>query len=297
VKVAVSGASGFLGSALVPALEADGHEVVRLVRRPPTSAAEVEWNPEAGTVDAGRLAGVDGVVHLSGATIGRRWTRARMAEIRASRIETTRLLSETIASLDPRPAVLVCAGGIGIYGDRGDEILTEESSLGSGFAAEVGKDWEEAAGPARAAGVRVVSFRQGVVLGRGEGSFLDRLLTPFKLGLGGRIGSGRQWLSWVELGDLVEAYRAALTGELSGALNLVAPNPVKNEQLTKALGEALHRPTIVPFPAIAARTVFGQMGEEVLLGSQRALPARLLDTGFTFRYPDLGSALERALGE
>jgi uncharacterized protein (TIGR01777 family) len=193
--------------------------------------------------------------------------------------------------------VLVCAGGIGIYGDRGDEILTEESSLGSGFAAEVGKDWEEAAGPARAAGVRVVSFRQGVVLGRGEGSFLDRLLTPFKLGLGGRIGSGRQWLSWVELGDLVEAYRAALTGELSGALNLVAPNPVKNEQLTKALGEALHRPTIVPFPAIAARTVFGQMGEEVLLGSQRALPARLLDTGFTFRYPDLGSALERALGE
>jgi hypothetical protein len=240
---------------------------------------------------------VDGAVHVSGASIGRRWTAARKAEILSSRVDTTRLLSETLTQLDPRPSVLVSAGGIGIYGSRGDEILTEESTLGDGFAADVGKAWEEAADPARAAGIRVVSFRQGVVLGRGKGSFLGRLLTPFRLGVGGRVGSGKQWLSWVGLDDLVAAYKLALTGDLAGAFNLVSPNPVTNAQFTKAFGKAIRRPTVFPLPALAVRSLFGQMGDEVLLGSQRALPARLLGAGFTFRYPHLPEALERALAE
>lgn len=296
MRLVVTGASGLLGSALTPALEADGHEVLRLVRHAATSAAEIEWNPAAGTIDAEALAGVDAAVHLSGATIGRRWTSSRKAEILASRVDTTRLLSETLARVEPRPAALVSAGGVGIYGDRGDEILTEESGLGDGFLAEIGKAWEEAAQPARAAGVRIVSFRQGVVLTR-RGGILGRLLTPFKLGVGGRVGSGRQWWSWVALDDLVDAFRLALTSDLAGPVNLVSPNPVTNRQFTDALGRAVRRPTIFPFPAVVAKTVFGEMGGEVLLGGQRVLPARLLDAGFSFGLPDLSSALERALAE
>jgi uncharacterized protein (TIGR01777 family) len=297
MRIAVSGASGLIGSALVPALEQDGHTVLRLVRRAATGPGEVEWSPSERRLDAAALLGVDAAVNLSGATIGRRWTSARKQEIRASRVDTTRLLAETLSQLESRPAALVSTGGIGIYGDRGDEILTEESGLGSGFLADVGKAWEEAAEPARAAGIRVVSFRQGVVLARGGGSILDRMWTPFKLGVGGRIGSGKQWLSWVALADLVDAYRLALTSDLSGAFNLVAPNPVTNAQFTKAFGRAIRRPTIFPLPSVGARTVFGEMGDEVLLGSQRALPARLLDAGFAFRYPDLDEALARAVAD
>lgn len=292
----VTGASGLLGSALVPALEADGHEVLRLVRRPPQGAREVAWDPARGTIDANSLAGVEVAVNLSGATIGRRWSVARKAEIRGSRVDSTRLLSRTLATLDPRPSALISAGGVGIYGDRGDEILTEESELGEGFLPEVGKAWEEAADPARAAGIRVVHFRQGVVLTR-RGGILERLLTPFRLGVGGRVGNGRQWWSWVALDDLVEAYRFALAGELTGAVNLLSPNPVTNVQFTRALGRALRRPTIFPFPAVAARAVFGEMGEEVLLGSQRALPKRLVDAGFAFRHGELAEALTRALAD
>lgn len=292
----VTGASGLLGSALVPALEADGHEVLRLVRRPPQGAREVAWDPARGTIDANSLAGVEVAVNLSGATIGRRWSVARKAEIRGSRVDSTRLLSRTLATLDPRPSALISAGGVGIYGDRGDEILTEESELGEGFLPEVGKAWEEAADPARAAGIRVVHFRQGVVLTR-RGGILERLLTPFRLGVGGRVGNGRQWWSWVALDDLVEAYRFALAGELAGAVNLLSPNPVTNVQFTRALGRALRRPTIFPFPAVAARAVFGEMGEEVLLGSQRALPKRLVDAGFAFRHGELAEALTRALAD
>lgn len=292
----VTGASGLLGSALVPALEADGHEVLRLVRRPPQGAREVAWDPARGTIDANSLAGVEVAVNLSGATIGHRWSVARKAEIRGSRVDSTRLLSRTLATLDPRPSALISAGGVGIYGDRGDEILTEESELGEGFLPEVGKAWEEAADPARAAGIRVVHFRQGVVLTR-RGGILERLLTPFRLGVGGRVGNGRQWWSWVALDDLVEAYRFALAGELTGAVNLLSPNPVTNVQFTRALGRALRRPTIFPFPAVAARAVFGEMGEEVLLGSQRALPKRLVDAGFAFRHGELAEALTRALAD
>jgi uncharacterized protein len=267
--------------------------VLRLVRHQ-AGAEEVAWNPQAGTIDAAALAGIDGAVNLSGATIGRRWTAARKAEILDSRVQSTRLLSETMASLEPRPSVLVCAGGIGIYGDRGDEILTEESELGSGFLADVGKAWEQACEPARESAIRVVNLRAGIVLSR-EGGALDRLLLPFRLGLGGRVGSGKQWWSWLELGDLVAAIRFSLEGDIAGPINLVSPNPVTNAQFTKALGKALGRPTLFPFPSFAARAMFGEMADEALLTGQRALPARLLEAGFGFELAELGPALERAL--
>ncbi len=298
MKIAVTGASGLIGSALVPALEASGHEVVRLVRHEPREPKEIAWDPAAGSIDAERLAGMDAVVNLSGATIGRRWTAARKREILASRVDSTTLLAETLAALEPRPRpkVLVCAGGVGIYGDRGDEILTEESELGTGFLTEVGAAWEAAAEPARAAGIRVVNFRQGIVLSR-KGGALARLLTPFRLGVGGRVGSGRQWWSWVSLDDLVGAYRFALDGGLEGPVNLVSPSPATNAQFVKALGRALGRPTVFPLPAVAVKTLFGEMGDGALLQGQRALPARLLEAGFTFRYAELDAAFERALAE
>jgi uncharacterized protein (TIGR01777 family) len=294
VKIVVSGASGLLGSALVPALEADGHDVVRLVRREPADEREVAWNPAAGTIDPEALAGADAVVNLSGTNLDTRWTEKRKREIVESRVDTTSLLARTIASAEPKPSVFVVAGGTGIYGDRGDEILTEDSSLGSGFLADLGQAWEAAAAPAREAGVRTVNFRQGVVLSR-EGGALAKMLTPFKLGLGGRVGSGRQWWSWVSLDDVVAAYRRALTGDLEGPFNLASPNPARSAQFTKALGRALGRPTIFPLPGLAVKAVFGERGEAVLLEGQRALPARLLDDGFSFAYPDLDQALERAL--
>ena len=296
MRIAVSGASGLIGSALVPSLEAAGHDVVRLVRRRAASARELEWDPAAGTLDATALAGIEGAVHLSGATIGRRWTKARKAEIRESRVKSTAFLSETLASVEPQPSVLVCAGGVGIYGDRGDEILTEDSELGSGFLSEVGRAWEGACEPARTAGLRVVNLRGGIVLSR-QGGALARLLTPFRLGLGGRVGSGRQWWSWIAIDDLVRAIRFALEGTLAGPLNVVSPNPVTNAQFAKALGKALGRPTVFPFPAFAAKAIFGEMAEEALLTGQRALPARLLDAGFDFDYPHVGTALEHALSD
>jgi uncharacterized protein (TIGR01777 family) len=293
MKIAVSGASGLIGSALVPALEAAGHDVLRLVRRQ-AGAGEVAWNPQAGTIDTAALTGIEGAVNLSGATVGRRWTAARKAEILDSRVQSTRLLSETMASLEPHPSVLVCAGGIGIYGDRGDEILTEESELGSGFLADVGKAWEQACEPARESAIRVVNLRAGIVLSR-EGGALDRLLLPFRLGLGGRVGSGKQWWSWLALDDLVAAIRFALEGDIAGPINLVSPNPVTNTQFTTALGRALGRPTVLPFPSFAARALFGEMAEEALLTGQRALPARLLDAGFEFVLPVIDAALEQVL--
>lgn len=297
MKIAVSGASGFIGSALVPALASAGHEVVRIVRLRPAGPGEIEWDPAAGSIDAAALAGVDAIVNLSGATIGRRWTDERKQEIRDSRVDSTRLLAETAAALEPRPRVLVCAGGAGIYGDRGDEILTEESELGTGFLAEVGRAWEAAAEPAREAGIRVVNFRQGIVLAKEEGA-LARMLTPFRLGVGGRIGSGKQWWSWIALDDLVAAYLFVLErDDLAGPVDLTSPNPVTNSRFTSALGDVLRRPTVLPVPAVAIRMLFGEMGDAALLQGQRALPARLLDADFSFAYEDVGRALTHALRE
>lgn len=294
MKVVVSGASGLIGSALVPALRGAGHDVVTLVRRTASGPDEIHWSPASGTLDPSALAGADAIVNLSGATIGRRWNEQRKAEILSSRVGTTGLLARTAAALEPQPSVFLCAGGVGIYGDRGDEILTEESQPGSGFLADVGRAWEAAAQPARDAGIRVVTFRQGIVLSQ-DGGALERLILPFKLGLGGRVGSGKQWWAWIGLDDVVGAYRFALESDLSGPVNLVSPNPATNRQLVKALGRTLHRPTVIPLPAFAVKTAFGEMGEELLLEGQRALPARLLDAGFAFEFPDLDNAFKRAL--
>ena len=295
MKVAVSGASGLIGSALVPALETAGHEVVRLVRRDAQAPNEIAWDPDAGTIDAHSLSGVDAIVTLSGENLGKRWTQKRKAEIIQSRVATAGLLARTAAELDPRPSAFVSAGGVGIYGDRGDEILTEESTLGGGFLGEVGKAWEAAAQPARDAGIRVVNFRQGIVLSRAGGA-LERMLTPFKLGVGGRVGSGRQWWAWIALDDLVAAYRFVVESELAGPVNITSPNPATNEQFVRALGKALGRPTVFPAPGFAIKAAFGEMGETMLLEGQRALPARLLAAGFQFTQPDVGIALERAVG-
>jgi uncharacterized protein (TIGR01777 family) len=294
MKIAISGASGLIGSALVPALESDGNEVVRLVRREPVGPQEAAWDPVAGTIEEAALEGVEAIVNLSGATIGKRWTESRRREILESRVKATELLARTAARLEPRPAVMVTAGGIGIYGDRGDEVLTEESELGSGFLADVAKAHETAADPAREAGTRVVSLRQGIVLSKGGGA-LQKMLTPFKLGLGGRVGSGKQWWSWVSLQDVVSAYRFVLAGDLAGGINLTSPNPATSAQFTKALGKALGRPTVFPLPEVAVRSMFGDMGVGTLLEGQRALPARLLDAGFEFAHPEINAALRAAV--
>ena len=293
MKIVISGASGLIGSALVPALRAEGHDVIRLVRREAAAGDEVSWSPAAVDIDASGLQGIDAIVNLSGENIGQRWSESKKREILESRTTATGLLARTAASLDPRPSVFVCAGGIGIYGDRGDEIVTEESTLGTGFEADVGRAWEAAAEPAREAGIRVVNFRQGLVVAKEDGA-LRRMLLPFKLGLGGRVGSGRQWWTWVALGDLTAAYAFVLSAELDGAVNVCAPNPVTSEQFTDALGQALRRPTILPAPAFAIRTLFGEMSDVILKG-RRALPARLLEAGFEFSAPTIDVALARAL--
>ena len=291
VRVLVGGASGLIGSALVPAFRAAGHDVVRLVRREPAGADEVRWDPAAEHLDAAALTGVAAIVNLSGENLGQRWTASRKREILESRVSATSLLARAVAAVEPRPAVLLNASAVGAYGNRGDEILTEASERGTGFLADVVRAWEEAADPARDAGVRVVHFRQGIVLS----ALVQRMLLPFRLGLGGRIGSGKQWWSWVSLGDLTAGYVHALESDLAGVVNLTSPNPVTNAQLTKALGKALNRPTVVPVPAVAARTVFGQMGQEMLLEGQRVLPARLLDAGFAFGAPTIERGLAEAL--
>lgn len=290
MRIAVTGASGLIGSALLPELRAAGHDVLTLVRRAPQTGGEVVWDPEAGTIDDAGLAGIDAIVHLAGFNLGTRWTAARKQLILESRVTGTKLLAETAARLSPRPAVLVCASAIGFYGERGDDVLTETAPRGAGFLAEVVEAWETAAEPARNAGIRVVNLRQGLVLSR-DGGALAQLLTPFRLGLGGPVGSGRQWWSWVTMGDVVRAYLHALESPVAGPINVTAPEPARNRDFVKALGHALHRPAFAPFPAFAVNAVLGEMGRELLLTSQRIVPQGLTDDGFEFRQPSLDGAL------
>jgi uncharacterized protein len=290
VKIAVTGASGLIGSALVPRLRAGGHEVLRLVRRPPGAPDEVRWDPPSQYVDVSRLAGVDGVVHLAGAGIGdHRWTGSWRRSILESRTSGTTAVASALAGLDPRPGVLVSGSGIGYYGsDRGEEELTEDSSGGPGFVADVVRAWEASTAPAEEAGIRVAHARSGVVMSSAGGAYA-RMQLLFKLGLGGRLGSGRQYWSWITREDEVRALIHLLEHELSGPVNLTAPQPVRNADFTRSLGRALHRPTVLPVPALALRTVLGGLSSEVL-GSQYVVPRKLLDAGFTFTHPDVDSA-------
>jgi uncharacterized protein len=296
LRIAVTGATGFVGSALVPALRAAGHRVDRVSRRPSPGTTDIEWDPARGRLDPRALEGVDAAVHLAGESIvALRWTPAVKGRIRRSRVDGTRLLAETLGRLKRPPRVLVAVSGVGYYGNQGDAPLTEESPPGSGFLAEVCREWEAAADPARAAGIRVVHPRLGVVLA-GQGGALPRMALPFWLGVGGVIGSGRQYWSWIALTDVVRTIELALVVEtLVGAVNAVAPSPVTNRELTRALGRALGRPTLVPFPAFAVRLLLGEMGRALLLDSARVLPRRLERAGFRFRHPDLDGALRAAL--
>lgn len=299
LRVAVTGSTGLIGTPLVRALRGDGHTVLRLVRsRPVSGGDEVYWNPALGEIDTAALEGVDAVVHLAGENVGQPpWTEERKRRIRESRAQGTTLVARTLAGLSPKPRVLVSASATGWYGDRGDEVLNEASGPGSGFLAEVCQAWETSADPARDAGIRVVHPRIGLVLTK-EGGVLERLLTPFKLGVGGKLGSGKQWMSWVALHDVLEAIRFALRADsLSGPANLTSPAPVTNEEFTRTLGHVLGRPTVFGVPEFALKLALGQMADEALLSSQRAMPDRLREAGFVFQYPDLEGALRVALGK
>lgn len=296
MRVAVTGSTGMIGRALGDALRAGGHAMVPLVRRE-AGPGEVSWDPARGTVDTAGLAGVDAVVHLAGAGIGdRRWTTARRAEIVRSRVDSTALLARTLAAAKPRPSVLVCASAVGVYGDRGDEVLTEESPLGHGFLAELCRDWEAAAGPAADAGVRVINLRSGIVLSAAGGA-LARQLPLFRAGLGGRLGSGRQWTSWVSIDDEVRAICFALEHPaLVGPVNVTSPAPVTNRDFTAALGRALRRPAVVAVPAAALSVALGrQLAHEMVLASQRAVPTALQRASFEFAHPQLDDALSAVL--
>jgi uncharacterized protein (TIGR01777 family) len=285
-----------LGTALVRRLAADGHAVLRLVRRAPRGADEVRWDPAAGVVDAAALEGVDAVVNLAGENVGERWTAERKARIRASRVDATRLLATTLARLGRRPRVLVNASAVGIYGDRGDERLDETSAPGGGFLAEVVRDWEAATEPAAAAGIRVVLPRFGVVLSA-RGGALAKLLTPFRLGVGGPIGGGDQWMSWISLDDAVALMELAIHDErLAGPLNAVA-GAVTNRQFAHALAGVLHRPALLPVPAFALKLALGEMAEETILISQRAEPRALTQLGYSFIHPELDDAIRAGLAD
>jgi uncharacterized protein len=297
MRILISGASGLIGSVLRPALVVEGHSTAVLVRRPP-AGDQVQWNP-ASPLDPRPLANFDAIVHLAGKNIAGRWTHAFKREVRESRVQGTRTLATAAAESfrqTGHPRIFVAASAVGYYGNRGDEELTEASAAGQGFLADVCQEWEDAAAPAAAAGVRVVHLRIGVVLTK-DGGALRAMLPTFRFGLGGPIGDGRQFMSWITLDDVVIAFLFALTNDnLNGPANLVAPQPVRNRDFVRALASALHRPAIFPLPAFVVKALFGEMGEALLLASARVRPAKLQAGGFQFTHPELAEALRATLG-
>jgi uncharacterized protein len=296
MNILVTGASGLIGSGLLPFLGNTGHEVTRLVRSPPRPGERaIRWDPAAGSIEESGLAGMEAVVHLAGENIAERWTAGKKAKIRDSRVNGTRLLCEALARMDTPPKVLVSASAIGYYGDRGGEMLTEESPSGQGFLAEVCRAWEASTAPAQQKGIRVVPLRFGIVLSEAGGA-LAKILPPFRMGMGGILGSGRQYMSWIALDDAVGAiHHAIVTESLQGPANAASPESVTNQEFTKTLGKVLGRPTVVPLPAFAARLMFGEMADELLLASARVQPVKFAASGYTFRYPDLEAALRHLL--
>jgi uncharacterized protein len=299
VRVAVTGSHGLVGTALVEALTGGGHQVTALVRGEPQGSDQIRWDPARGTIDATGLEGHDAVVHLAGVGIGdHRWTDDHKRAVLDSRVQGTSLLATTLARLDRPPTVLASASAVGYYGDTGSRAVTEADGPGAGFLADAVRRWEEATAPAAEAGIRVARFRSGVVL-TDRGGALDKQLLPFKMGLGGRVGTGEQYLSWISLADEISAIRHLLANDtIEGPVNLTAPNPVTNAQFTKALGAVLGRPTVLPVPMLALNTMFGrQMVEEMILTGQRVLPAVLQASGFTFVDDEIEAALRRILGK
>jgi uncharacterized protein (TIGR01777 family) len=298
MKVLIAGGSGFLGQALASELIAHQHLVHTLVRRPAAGATEIEWHPERGELDPAVLRGYDAVVGLSGAGIGdKRWTPEYKRELLDSRLQPTGTLAAALAALPAgeRPSTFLSASAIGYYGDRGDLPLPESAAAGTGFLADLVRSWEAATAPAAEAGVRVVTLRTGLVLSAG-GGLLKRLVPLFKLGAGGRLGSGRQYQSWISLADEVGAIRYLLTAEqVAGPVNLAGPAPVRNDEFSSQLGRVLHRPALLPAPAFGIRLVLGEFADEGALASQRVIPQRLLDSGYQFQHPDLHSALAWAV--
>jgi uncharacterized protein len=296
MKVAIAGGSGLVGSALIPMLKHLGAQITRLVRSK-AGAGEIEWHPNQDAVNAPSLEGFEVIINLAGESIAAgRWTDDQKRKIHDSRVNGTHLLSEAIARLTQKPRVFLCASATGIYGDRDDEPLDEQSESGGGFLAGVCREWERACEPAVRAGVRVVNLRFGPILSR-EGGMLAKLLTPFKMGMGGKVGTGRQYISWVAIEDAIQVIRLAIEdATIHGPLNVVSPNPVTNEEFTKTLGHVLNRPTALAMPAFAARLAFGEMADEMLLASQKVLPKRLTQAGYQFAYADLDRALRHYVG-
>lgn len=297
MKILLSGSHGLVGKALTRSLTDDGHEVVRLVRRERTlGAPEVEWHPEQGRLDAAQLEGIDAAVHLAGENIASgRWTSEKKRAIRESRVKGTALLSDALARLSKPPSVFLSASAIGYYGDRGDELLTEKSAPGKDFLSNVCTDWEAATQPAIEKGIRTVHTRFGIILDPNEGA-LAKMLPPFRMGIGGRIGDGKQWMSWIALDDVVNGLKFLIEERsTSGPVNFVSPNPVTNAEFTKTLGRALAKPTFFPIPAFGARLVFGEMADALLLASQKVEPAVLKGKGYSFSWPTLSAVLIRAI--
>jgi len=296
MKILITGATGLIGKALQKSLRERGHELLLASRKEPKDNSYIQWDPENGFADAGRLEGIDAVVHLAGESISAlRWTDEKKKAIRDSRVLGTRNIVDTISDLKERPRVMVAASAIGFYGDRGDEELTETSKAGKNFLAEVSREWEAEARRAEDSGVRTVLLRTGIVLSK-DGGALGTMLTPFKFGLGGVIGDGKQWMSWISLHDHIEVINFALENEnIRGAVNSVSPHPVTNQEFTAIMGEVLYRPTFIPLPEFAVHLAFGEMGEALLLDSTKVIPKRLMDAGFKFKFPDLKKAIENAV--